>query len=64
MASHSHVLVYHGPLLIHLLGGVPSTFHADGIFVITGYIHLPIMYRTEHPPLFRFTSRKFPATHL
>ena len=26
MASHSHVLVYHGPLLINLLGVEPSTF--------------------------------------
>ena len=26
MASHSHVLVYHGPLLSHLLGVAPSTF--------------------------------------
>ena len=26
MASHSHVVVYHGPLLSHLLGVAPSTF--------------------------------------
>ena len=25
--SHSHVFFYHGPLLIHLLGVAPSTFH-------------------------------------
>ncbi len=26
MASHSHVLVYHGPILSHLLGVAPSAF--------------------------------------
>ena len=39
MASHSHVLVYHGPLLIHLLGvhhGVNMQHSSTSDFFIQG----------------------------